>query len=136
MKTLIKLSTVVLAAAAFSAPALAQDSVIIEGESDVIVTDEAPVPAPSVESTGSIDVESGQVELRQVFADVEVTPVEQVDFELAVGTTVPETVVLTPVPTTIVEVEPAYADHEFFMAPDGQVVIVAPDTREIVYVAS
>lgn len=82
--------------------------------------------------------------------DVEITPEQEtrvreiivqeapapatVDFEVATGVTVPDTVTLQPVPPTVVEIVPAYESYQYFTLEDGRVVIVDPVSLEIVYV--
>jgi hypothetical protein len=69
--------------------------------------------------------------LTQAFEKVKVQPVTHVDFSVAVGTAVPRTIVLHPVPETIVDVIPEYRDYDFFVVRD-EVVIVEPHTHRIV----
>jgi hypothetical protein len=57
--------------------------------------------------------------------------VNNVDFALTVGTSVPRTVKLVRVPLTIVEIEPTWRDFEYFMVRD-EIVIVDPRRMEIV----
>jgi hypothetical protein len=54
-----------------------------------------------------------------------------VNFSLTVGTPVPRTVKLVRVPSTIVEIEPAWRDFEYFLVGD-EIVIVNPRKMEIV----
>ena len=61
--------------------------------------------------------------------------VSNVNFSVSVGTTVPRSVRLVSVPSTIVETYPAWRGYEYFMVGD-QVVIVDPDTMQIVAVIS
>jgi hypothetical protein len=61
--------------------------------------------------------------------------VSNVNFSVSVGTTVPRSVRLVSVPSTIVEIYPAWRGYEYFMVGD-QVVIVDPDTMQIVAVIS
>ena len=57
-----------------------------------------------------------------------------VDFNISVGIEVPQTVVLRRVPTRIVEIVPDYANYLYFVLADGRIIIVEPDTREIVVI--
>jgi Protein of unknown function (DUF1236) len=59
--------------------------------------------------------------------------VAHVDFSLNVGTPVPRSVKIVRVPSTIVEIQPAWRDFEYFMVGD-QIVIVDPRSMEIVAV--
>ena len=54
-----------------------------------------------------------------------------VDFKISVGVAVPRTVVLAPVPADIVTYVPEYRRFRYFVVP-GEIVIVDPDTLEIV----
>jgi hypothetical protein len=59
--------------------------------------------------------------------------VAHVDFALNVGTPVPRSMKIVRVPSTIVEIQPAWRDFEYFMVGD-QIVIVDPRNMEIVAV--
>jgi hypothetical protein len=59
--------------------------------------------------------------------------VANIDFSLNVGVRVPRTIRLVRVPTTIVEIEPAWRGFEYFLVGD-EIVIVDPGTLEIVAV--
>jgi hypothetical protein len=74
-----------------------------------------------------------KTEIKQVIREVNVEPV-QVDFNISVGVAVPQTVVLHPLPPRLVEIVPAYSGYLFFITADGTIIIVAPDSREVVYV--
>lgn len=62
-----------------------------------------------------------------------VQPVTNVNFSIAVGTRVPRTVNFYPLPTTIVEIYPAWSGYQFFLVGD-EIVVVDPHTLEIVAV--
>jgi hypothetical protein len=57
--------------------------------------------------------------------------VNNVDFALSVGTSVPRSLRIIAVPREIIEIEPQWRGYEFFMVGD-QVVIVDPRSMEIV----
>jgi hypothetical protein len=59
--------------------------------------------------------------------------INNVNFSLSVGTAVPRSVRLASVPTTIIEIEPAWRGYEYFLVGD-QIVIVDPHTLHIVAV--
>jgi len=59
--------------------------------------------------------------------------VEHVDFDIRVGTVVPRTVRVAPLPATIVEIEPAWRGFMYFVRGD-EIVVVDPHTLEIVAV--
>ena len=56
-----------------------------------------------------------------------------VNFALTIGTPVPRSVKLVRLPSTIVEIEPAWRDFEYFVV-GGEIVIVDPRKMEIVAV--
>lgn len=89
----------------------------------------------SGETTGSVDVTTEQqTEIRQVITQESVEPVPNVDFEVTVGTSVPRTVEVHTLPPRIVELVPAYEGYKYFVLADGRIVIVDPNSMEIVYV--
>lgn len=69
--------------------------------------------------------------LTTAFDRIDVKPVSRVDFSVSVGTTVPRTIDLRPVPRTIVDIVPQYRGYDFFVVRD-EIVIVAPRTHRIV----
>lgn len=72
---------------------------------------------------------------REVIVEQKAEPVE-VDIDIAVGTTVPNTVTLHPLPPRIVKLVPAYQNYRYFILADGTIVIVDPAAFQIVYVIS
>ncbi len=74
-----------------------------------------------------------KAEIKNSISNIEVNRIE-VNFDVNVGVAVPTRVELRPVPTVIVQLVPTYQGYLFFVTADGRIVIVAPDTREIVYV--
>lgn len=100
-------------------------------------TDKTAQPEGSVsgETTGSIDVTTEQqTEIRQVITQEKVEPVPSVDFDVTVGTAVPQTVEVHTLPPRIVELVPAYEGYKYFVLADGRIVIVDPNSMEIVYI--
>jgi hypothetical protein len=70
--------------------------------------------------------------LHAVFAGERLAPrVNEVDFDLAVGTRVPRSVHFVPVPQVIFAIEPEWRGYDYFMVGD-QIVIVDPRSMEIV----
>jgi ABC-type Fe3+-hydroxamate transport system substrate-binding protein len=53
---------------------------------------------------------------------------------ISVGVSVPRTVTVKRLPPRIVEIVPEYAEYSYFITDDDVIVIVDPDTYEIVYV--
>jgi hypothetical protein len=59
--------------------------------------------------------------------------VEHVDFDIKVGTVVPRTVRVAPLPVTIIEIEPEWRGYMYFVSGD-QIIVVEPGTLHIVAV--
>jgi hypothetical protein len=59
--------------------------------------------------------------------------VERVDFDVKVGTVVPRTVRIAPLPATIVEIEPEWRGYMYFVRGD-EIIVVEPGTLRIVAV--
>jgi hypothetical protein len=80
----------------------------------------------------SASLQAGQkTQLTQAFTKVSVKPLSNVNFSVSVGTVIPTSVTLRPVPTTVVTIIPQYRGYEFFVVRD-QYVIVEPRTHKIV----
>jgi hypothetical protein len=91
----------------------------------------------SADTNVSVDVSSEQqTEIHQAITEVNVEPVTTVDFDVSVGVAVPKTVVLNPLPPTVIKIVPQFEGYLFFLLPDGRIVIVEPDTLHIVYILS
>jgi hypothetical protein len=97
----------------------------------------------SNEKTGSVQKNGGvnvnvtteqKTEIRQVIKTENVEPVEHVTFDVDVGTSIPHSVHLHRLPPRIVKIVPAYEAYEYFVLADGRIVIVDPDSYEIVYI--
>lgn len=69
--------------------------------------------------------------LNQAITKLDAKPVTNVNFSISVGTTVPTSVTLRPVPAAIVAVIPQYRGYDFFVV-RNEVVIVEPRTHRIV----
>lgn len=98
--------------------------------------DTAETPAqPSDETTASINVTAEQkTEIKQVITETKVEPVRDIDVDISVGVAVPRTIEVHPLPPRIVEIVPAYRDYVYFVLADGRIVILEPDTYEIVVI--
>jgi len=94
-----------------------------------------PATTGSVRAPAEITTEQ-RTKIRTSLHETHVKPVAHVDFDINVGVAVPNTIVLAPLPATIVEIVPAYQGYEFFELADGTIVIVDPNTLQIVYVLS
>ena len=76
-----------------------------------------------------------KTEIVNVIREEHVEPVD-VDFSVSVGVEVPRTVTLHRLPARIVKIVPAYKTYEYFVLADGRIVIVDPDSLEIVFILS
>ncbi len=59
--------------------------------------------------------------------------VTNVNFTVSVGTVVPRTVRLAPIPVTVIEVMPAWRGYDYFLVGDD-IIVVEPGTLRIVAV--
>ncbi|UXN67045.1 DUF1236 domain-containing protein (plasmid) [Phyllobacterium sp. A18/5-2] len=91
-------------------------------------------PAQSEKSTDVDVTAEQQTEIRQAITETKTEPILDINFEVNVGVVVPSTVKRLPLPPGIVQIVPAYADYEYFVLADSRIVIVDPDTLEIVLV--
>lgn len=97
-------------------------------------TDAASADRPSNEVTGSINISTEQkTEIRNIIVENKVEPIKP-SFSVSVGVTIPKTVELHPLPPRVVEILPAYRSYRYFVLADNRIVIVEPDTYEIVYI--
>jgi hypothetical protein len=119
-----------------SLPALAQTTVEGEasGSGSTVIQPGGTVSGDADATiTGSIDLSAEQqTELRTVLMQ-DVRPVEG-EFEISVGSSAPDTIELLPLPPRFVEVVPQYEGYRYFVLADGRIVIVQPDTLEVVYI--
>ena len=67
----------------------------------------------------------------ETFRGLELAPAATVAFDPTIGTAVPETVVLAPVPPEIIAVSPETEGYEYFTLPDGKIVLVHPEERVV-----
>jgi hypothetical protein len=91
----------------------------------------------SVQKNGGVNVKvtsEQKTEIRQVIKTQDVQPVEHVTFDVDVGVAIPHTIHLHRLPPRIVKIVPEYESYEYFVLADGRIVIVDPDTYEIVYI--
>jgi hypothetical protein len=96
-------------------------------------TAEQPKPDVSQETTASINITAEQKTAIREVVFSESKPID-VDFQINVGVAVPRTVVLHTLPTRVVEIVPQYEGYRYFVLADGRIIIVEPDTLEIVYI--
>jgi hypothetical protein len=71
--------------------------------------------------------------IRQKVLTANAPRVEHVDFDIKVGTVVPRTVRVAPLPVTIIEIEPEWRGYMYFVSGD-QIIVVEPGTLHIVAV--
>jgi hypothetical protein len=72
-----------------------------------------------------------KTKLDRAIAKVDIKPVSSANFSVSVGTAVPDTVTLHPLPTEIIAVIPQYRGYDFFVVKD-EFVIVGPRTHKVV----
>ena len=89
----------------------------------------------STSTSSSVNLTTEQrTRIRQVIVREGNAPrVSNVNFSVSVGTRVPSSLRLVRVPSTIVEIHPAWRGYEYFIV-DEEIVIVDPNTLEIVAV--
>ncbi|HXV30575.1 MAG TPA: DUF1236 domain-containing protein [Sinorhizobium sp.] len=88
-------------------------------------------------SSSDVDITAEQkTELRTVIQEGDAKPVDSVDFNVSVGTAVPESVTLQTLPPRVIEIVPAYREYRYFVLADGRIVIVNPGDMKIVAVIS
>jgi hypothetical protein len=97
-------------------------------------SDQAASKNTSNETTGSINISAEQKSvIKNTIIETNVKPVD-VDFKVSIGVNVPKTIELHPLPPRVVEIVPAYREYVYFIVADGSIVIVDPDSYEVVYV--
>jgi hypothetical protein len=72
-----------------------------------------------------------RTEFRQTVTRSGITPLRSVDFRVSVGTRVPRSVRLSPIPAALLTLVPAYRGYEVVLVEDD-ILIIDPDTLEIV----
>jgi hypothetical protein len=92
--------------------------------------------ASSSNSTTNVNITTQQrTEIVNEIKTVNASPAH-VNFTVDVGVAVPSTVELYPLPPRIIKIIPRYRGYEFFLLPDGRIVIVEPRTLKIVFILS
>ncbi len=156
MNNILKLTTAGLMASAFAvAPLFAGDTAsknsdMLKSETSVESNTDAsnvsPLPADDtdtsadagadvdMDTTASISLSDEQKsQLSTAFADVDAEPVDA-DFQATIGAKATEAITLQPLPSEAATVFTDGKDYQYFVGSDGKIVIVAPDTREVVHV--
>lgn len=89
----------------------------------------------SSRSSNTLNVTTEQkTTIRQSIKEVNVAPVTNINFDISIGVAVPHEVHLNPLPATIIKIVPEYSGYLFFVLADGRIVIVDPDSLEIVLI--
>ena len=138
-----KISTLALLTAmwAFAAPSYAEDASVSAEASASAEVRSGEVGAPDDGGVDfDIDVSLGiditvenTVEIRRIVVEQGVQPIE-VDFDVAIGSAIPATVSLSPLPIQIVQVIPGFEGFWFFILADGGIIIVSPATLKVVLI--
>lgn len=70
--------------------------------------------------------------IRSIFTEHRVEPARDLHVSVNVGTRIPHSVHLYPVPEQVISIVPEYRDYEYILLDDNRVAIVDPDTFEVV----
>jgi hypothetical protein len=93
---------------------------------------QAPSSGTNVTASANIGVQE-QTRISQSIARLNVRPLTNVNFSVAVGTAIPRNVRLQPLPADIVQVVPQYRGYNFVVVRD-EIVIIEPSSYKIVAV--
>jgi hypothetical protein len=97
-------------------------------------TNNAQAPSSSTNVTASANIGAQeQTRISQSIARLNVRPLTNVNFSVAVGTIIPRNVRLQPLPSDIVQVVPQYRGYNFVVVRD-EIVIIEPSSYKIVAV--
>lgn len=83
-----------------------------------------------VQLSASLQVEQKN-RLTQAFTAVEMKPVQNVNFSVAIGSTIPRTVEFRPLPASVVSIIPQYRGYNYVLV-RNEIVIIEPGTSRIV----
>lgn len=93
--------------------------------------------ATGQETTGTVGLNADKrSRVRETIVRQHVQPIRDVNFNVRVGVAIPRTVELRTLPPEVIEIVPQYRSYRFFTLADGRIIIVDPDTFEIVYIIS
>ena len=81
---------------------------------------------------GSITTEQ-RTRITTTIRQTNVRPVTNVNFNIRVGSAIPRTVTLNPLPATVIEVYPDWRGYRFILV-ENDILVIDPDTYEIVAV--
>lgn len=97
-------------------------------------TNESAQPHTSNETTASIDITTEQrTEIHNVIERSDAKPVD-IDIDVNIGTVVPRSVELHPLPPRIIEIVPTYRSYRYILLANGTILIIEPASLKIVYV--
>jgi len=76
--------------------------------------------------------------IREKLVTKNVTKIDRskVNFNINVGVAVPSTIELHPLPAEVVEILPDYRGYDYFVLADGTIIIVDPNSHNIIFVLS
>ncbi|WP_054312181.1 DUF1236 domain-containing protein [Mesorhizobium sp. 1M-11] len=90
---------------------------------------------PSGKSSTTVNVTAEQkTEITQVIRETKVAPARDIDVEISVGVAIPRTIEVHRLPPRIIRIVPDYEGYVYFVLDDGRIVILDPDTYEVVAV--
>jgi hypothetical protein len=90
--------------------------------------------APAGRTGAAVQVnETQRTKIKQTINVQSAPKVTNVNFSISVGTRVPQTVRLAPLPATVVAIVPEYRGYLYFVV-EERIIIVEPDTHEIVLI--
>ena len=146
MKRILSIATAALLASAI--PALAQTTVEGEASGDgsaVVQPDAGGTTTGAASGSVTVQTDPGTTASINLSAEQQAalrsemtqgtSPVDAT-FDINIGAMAPDTIEVRPLPPRFVEVVPQYEGYRYFVLADGRIVIVEPDTTEIVYIMS
>ena len=84
-------------------------------------------------SSGAALTSEQRTKISTTIRQTNVRPVTNVNFRISVGTVVPRTVILHPLPAAVIEVYPEWRPYRFVLVGD-QILVIDPATHQIVAV--
>lgn len=82
-------------------------------------------------SVANVSVEQ-KTRIRSIFTEHRVEPARDLHVSVNVGTRIPRSIHLYPVPEQVISIVPEYRDYEYILLDDNRVAIIDPDTFEVV----
>lgn len=82
-------------------------------------------------SVANVSVEQ-KTRIRSIFTEHRVEPARDLHVSVNVGTRLPRSIHLYPVPAQVISIVPEYRDYEYILLDDNRVAIIDPDTFEVV----